>query len=160
MKSLPAKALARALSAVALVGCTLSVCIHLIALLGFQSRAILNVQLGLFVGIAPMGIPAFLAHERLLPKFSFLDRVRKSWEIWQASIANAPHWLRRMFTALGYYAMGLFVVFLWRNFSTKVPSDRDELWITSAYAATFYSAYATMLTSYARSERPLRRDEI
>ena len=71
-----------------------------------------------------------------------------------------PGWLRRTYTALGYYAMALFAIFLFRNFSTKVPSDYDELWILSAYAAAFYSAIAAILMSYARSERQLRPDEL
>lgn len=160
VKSLPAKGLARALSAVALAGCALSILIHVSALLGFYSKAILNFQIGLFLSMVPMGIPTFLAHERLLPKLSFRDRVKKSWVVWQVPIAKAPDWLRKMFTALGYYAMASFVIFLLRNFPTKVPSDHDELWILSAYAAAFYSAFAAILMSYARSERPLRLDEI
>ena len=158
--SLPAKGLARALAAVSIAGCALSVCVHLIVLLGFHSKAILSFQVGLFLGIFPLGIPAFLAQERLLARWSFRERVGNSWATQKALLAKAPERLRWTFFALGYYAMAAFVVFLCRNFSTKVPSERDELWILSAYAAAFYSGFATMLMSYARSERPLRPEEI
>ena len=148
------------MSSVALAGCALSVCVHLIALLGFNSKALLSFELGLFLVMFPIGIPACLAHERLLPKLSFLDRFRKSWVISQVSIAKAPKWLRKMYRALGCYAMALFAIFLYRNFSTKVPSDYEELWILSAYSAAFYSAFAAILMSYVRTERPLRSDEL
>jgi hypothetical protein len=160
VNSLPAKGLARVLSEAALVGCALSVLVHLIALLGFHSKALLSFQLGLFLGLVPMAIPTFLAQERLLSKLSFLDRVRKSHVAWKVIVAKTPRWLRRTFATLGCYAMASFVVFLFRNFSTKIPSDHDELWIMSVYAAAFYSAYAAILTSYVESERPLRLDEI
>ena len=161
MKSLPAKGVARALTAVSIAGCALSILVHVIALLGFHSKALLNFQIGLFLGMVPLAaIPASLAWERLLPRLSFLDRVRRSHVAQKALLAKTPEWLRRTFTALGYYAMASFVVFLFKNFSTKIPSQRDELWILSAYAAVFYSAFAAILMSYARSDRPLRLDEI
>ena len=160
MKSLPAKGVARALAAVSIAGCALSISVQVIALLGFHSKALLNFQIGLFLGMFPLAIPTFLAQERLLPRLPFLDRVRRSHVAWNVLLAKTPEWLRRTFTALGYYAMASFVVFLFKNFSTKIPSEHDELWILSAYAAAFYSAFAAILMSYARSERPLRLDEI
>ena len=79
---------------------------------------------------------------------------------WKILLVKTPEWLRRTVTALMYYTIASFVVFLFKNFSTKVASGHDELWIVSAYGAFFYSAFAAILMSYARSERPLRPDEI
>ena len=164
MNGLPAKGLARALSAVALAGCALSICIHLIALLGFYYKAILNFQLALMFGIFPLAIPVVLAQERLLSELSFRDRMfgrKLGYNVtWKILLVKTPEWLRRTVTALMYYTIASFVVFLFKNFSTKVASGHDELWIVSAYGAFFYSAFAAILMSYARSERPLRPDEI
>jgi hypothetical protein len=160
MSSLPLKGLARTLSVIALAGLALSISVHLLALLGFHSKAILKFQIGLFLGIFPMFILAYLAQERLLSELSLRERWGNHKLIWKILFANTPEWLRRTVTALMYYALASFALFLGRNYSTKVAGEWDELWILSVYAAAFYSSIAAILMSYARTERPLRRYEI
>jgi hypothetical protein len=165
VNSLPAKGTARVLSEVALVGCALSVLVHVIALLGFYSRAILYFQLGLVSGIFLMSIPALLAQERLLSEFSSRDRFRMFDPRYSRKVrlkillANTPKWLRQTFNALLCYFVAFFVMFVYRTFPNK-GSELDEVLQFSAGTAVFYSGIAAILTSYAASERPLRTDEI
>jgi hypothetical protein len=154
--SLPAKGLARALSVVALAGCALSLCINLIALLGFHSKAILNFQIDMVLGIFPMAIPTVLAQERLLSELFFLDRVRKSRVAWRFLLAKAPEWMRSLYRSLSWYTVAVFVVFAWRNGGAKSSSQLDELWYMSAFVAAAYSAEAALLMSYGRCEHPIR----
>jgi hypothetical protein len=160
---LPAKGFARALSTMALVGCALSVSVHFITL-GFYSKALLNLQIGLMFGIFPMGLLVLFATQRLQSELSaryrfwmfdpfFSSKVRKM------TLANAPKWLRSLCNALLYYFLAFFVVFLYRTFPNKA-TNLDEVQLFSAGAAAFYVAFAALLTSYAASEHPLRLDEI
>ena len=131
----------------------------MIALLGFHPKAILNFQLGLFLGIFPMFIPAYLAQERLLSELSRLDRL--SYVVHRRIIlANAPAWLQKMYKMLGYYFFAFFAVFAYRTFPNKATTELDEVLLLSVGAALFYSGFAANLTSYAGTEHPLRLDEI
>jgi hypothetical protein len=165
VKSLPAKGFARALSAVALAACAMSVCVHLIALLGSHSKALLYFQLGLSFAIFGMFFPAYLAQERLLSEFSSRDRFRMFDPRFSRKVrlkiifANTPRWLRQTLNGIGFYYLVFFAVFVYRTFPSKA-SDNDEILLLSVNAAAFYCAFAATLTSYARSERPLRPDEI
>jgi hypothetical protein len=166
VKSLPAKRFARALSAVALAACGMSVCVHLIALLGSHSKSLLNFQLGLFVGIFVLFVPAYLAQERLLSEFSSRDRFRMFDPRFSSKVrlkillANTPKWLRQMCNALLYYYIVFFVIFAYRTFPNKALSELDEILLFSSGTAVFYCGFAAILTSYARTEYPLRPDEI
>jgi hypothetical protein len=165
VSSLPAKGVARALSGVDLVGCALSASVHLVALLGFHSKAILNFQIGLFLGIFLMFVPAFLAQERLLSKFSSRDRFRMFDPRFSRKVrlkiifVNTPRWLRRTVNALLCYYLAFFAVFAYRTFPNKA-TELDEILLFSAGTAVFYCGFAAILTSYVASERPLRPDEI
>jgi hypothetical protein len=161
---LPAKGLARALSKVALVGCALSASVHLITLLGFYNKAIFKFQMGLFLAIFPMSLPALFATQRLQSELtarnpfwmfnpSFSSKVRKM------TLANTPEWLRRIYKAFLFYFIAFFVVFVFRTFP-KNATKLDEVQMFSACAASFYSGIAAILTAYAGTERPLRLDEI
>src|SRR5260370_19615939 len=155
---LPAKGLARALSRVALVGCALSASVHLITLLGFYNKAIFDFQMGLFVAIFPMSLPALFAAQHLQSELTadnpfwifnpaFRSKVRK------ATLANTPNWLLRTMNGLLYYFLAFFVVFAVRTFPNKA-ADREAVQMFSAGAAAFYSGIAALLTSYANTERP------
>jgi hypothetical protein len=157
VNTLPAKGLARALSAVALAGCALSVAVHLIALLGFHSKALLNLQVSLFFGVFLMFVPAVLA-ERLLfsefPSSMFDSRFNGAAKL-KIILACNPKWLRQTYYALLYYFFAFFAVFAYRTFPNHA-GQLDEILLFSAGAAGFYCAEAAMLMSYARSEHPLR----
>jgi len=148
-----------------LAGCALSVCVHLIALLGSHSQALLNFQLGLFVGVFVLFVPAYLAQERLLSEFSSRDRFRMFDPRFSSKVrlkillGNTPKWLRQTCNALLYYYLVFFVIFAYRNFPNKA-SMLDAIPLFSSGTAVFYCAFAAILTSYAGSERPLRPDEI
>jgi hypothetical protein len=165
VKSLPAKGVARALTAVALAGCSLSVCVHLIALLGSHSKALLKFQLGLFVGVFVLFVPAYLAQKRLLSEFSSRDRFRMFDPRFSNKVrlkillVNTPKWLRQTFNAISYYYLVFFVIFAYRTFPNKA-GKLDEILLFSSVTAAAYCAFAAVLTSYARTERPLRPDEI
>jgi hypothetical protein len=165
VNSLPAKGAARVLSAVSIAACALSVCVHLIALLGFHSKSILNFQLGLFFGVFIMFWPAYLAQERLLSQISFKDRFRMfdprfSHKMRSKIIlVNTPTWLRQVCYGILCYFFIFFAVFAYRTFPNKA-SELDEILLFSGCAAGFYSGYAAILASYARTERLLRPDEI
>jgi len=85
------------------------------------------------------------------PRFS--SKVRKM------TPANAPEWLRRLFSALLYYFLVFFVVFTYRTFPNKA-TELDEVQMFSIGAGVFYSAIAALLTSYAGTDHPLTLDEI
>ena len=162
VKSLPAKGLARALSAVALSACALTVLTQMIELVGFHSKAIMDLQMGLCLGIATSYMPYTIARRRLLPKLSFYERVMRFRGIQYLTQARAPKWLRQLNAALAYYWMGSFVVFFCLELLSKGPSQ-SELWHdawVSSFVVMGYSIIATLLMSYARSERPFRADEI
>ena len=148
-----------------MAACAMSVCVHLIALLGFHSKALLNFQLGLFVGVFVLFVPSYLAQERLLSEFSSRDRFRMFDPRFSSKVrlkiifANTPRWLRQTVNALLIYYLAFFAVFAYRTFPNKA-SMLDEILLFSSGTAVFYCAYAAMLTSYAGTERPLRPDEI
>ena len=161
VKSLPAKGLARALSAVALSACALTILTQMIELAGFHSKAIMHLQLGLYLACVATLIPSTLARRRLLPELSFYDRVMRFQGIQHLTQARAPKWLRQLNAALAYYWMGSFVIFLCLEL-LRGPSQR-ELWHNawvSSFVVMGYSTVATVLMSYARSERPFRAGEI
>jgi hypothetical protein len=143
----------------------MSVCVHLIALLGFHSKALSTFQFGLFFGVFLMAVPALFAQERLLSKFSSRDRFRMFDPRFSRKVrlkiifAKTPRWLRRTFSALLCYYLVFFAVFAYRTFPNKA-SELDEILLFSAGTAVFYCGFAALLTSYAASERPLRPDEI
>jgi hypothetical protein len=157
VNSLPATRLARALSVVALVGCALSVFVHLIALLGFHSKGILNFQIGLSFGIFAVFIPAFLA-ERLLfsefPSSMFDSRFNGSARL-KIILENNPKCLGQTYYALLYYFFAFFAVFAYRTFPNHA-GQLDEILLFSAGAAGFYCAEAAILLSYGRSLHPQR----
>ena len=162
MKSLPAKGLARALSAVALSACALTILTQMIELAGFHSKAIMHLQMGLWLGIAASYVPYTITRRRLLPKLSFYERVMRFRGIQYLTQARAPKWLRQLNAALAYYWMGSFVVFFCLELLSREPSQRD-LWDNarvSSLAVLGSSVIATTLISYARSERPFTADEI
>jgi hypothetical protein len=154
---LPAKGLARALSAVALAACAMSVCVHLIALLGSHSKALLNFQLGLSFGIFAMFIPVYLA-ERLLfsefPSSMFDSRFYRSGKL-KIILADNPKWVGQTYYALLYYFFAFFAVFAYRTFPNRA-TQVDEILLFSAGAAGFYCGFAAILMSYGRSEHPVR----
>src|SRR5713101_4434776 len=105
---LPARGFARVLSKVALVGCALSVSVHLVTLLGFHSKAFFNFVMDLFLGIFPMSLPALFATQRLQSELTarkpfWMFDPRFSSKVRKMTPANAPEWLRRLFSALLYY---------------------------------------------------------
>ena len=155
--SLPARGLARALGAVALLECALSVSVHLIALLGFHSKGILNFQIGLTFGIFAMFIPTYLAQWLLLSEFpsSMFDSRFNGAAKLKIILACNPNWLRQTDYALLYYFFAFFAVFAYRTFPNHA-GRLDEILLFSAGAAGFYCAEAAMLMSYGRSEHPLR----
>jgi hypothetical protein len=162
VESLPAKGLARALSAVALSACALTVLTQMIELAGFHSKAIMHLQIGLCLGMAASYVPYTLARRRLLPKLSFYERVMRARGIQYLTQARAPKWLRQLNAALAYYWMGSFVVFFCLELLSKGPSQ-SELWHdawVSSFVVAGYSTVATVLMSYTRSERSFRADEI
>jgi hypothetical protein len=75
-------------------------------------------------------------------------------------LANAPAWLRKLFSALLYYFIIFFVVFAYRTFPNKTTSELLEVQLFSAGAAGFYSGIAALLTSYAGTDHPLTLNEI
>jgi hypothetical protein len=161
MKSLPAKGLARTVSALALSGCALTILTQMIALAGVHSNAIMHLQLGLYLACVATLIPSTLARRRLLPELSFYQRVMKGRGIEHLIRARAPKWLRQLNTALTFYWMGSFVVFLCLEL-LRGPSQ-VELWQNarlSSIVVLGYSIVATTLISYARSDRPFTSDEI
>ena len=154
------KTTARGLSSVALAGCALSLCVHLLSLVGFYSKAVLDFQICLCLGVFPFGLTAILAQKALLsafPTFAFSSRVARASRV--ALLAGTPIWLKNAADALTAYAVALFVLFAIRNFP-NMGTKLDELRLFSAYAAAFYTAPAAILTSYANTERSLRPDEI
>jgi hypothetical protein len=157
VKSLPAKGLARALSAVSLAGCALSALVHAIALLGFHSKPILNFQLSLVFGIFPMGMAAILA-ERILfsefPSSMFDPRFNGSAKL-KIILAENPKWLAQTYYALLYYFFAFFAVLAYRTFPNHA-GHLDEILLFSAGAAFFYCGAAAILRSYGRNEHPLR----
>jgi len=160
---LPAKGFARVLSKVALVCCALSVLVHVIAL-GFYSKALLNFQIGLFLAIFPMFLPVLFASRRLQSELYAHSRFwmfnpRLSSKVQKMTLANAPTWLLRALYALFIYYFAFFVLFAYRTFPNKA-TNLDEVQVISAGAAVFYIAFAAVLTSYARTDHPLRLDEI
>ena len=163
---LPAKGFARLLSKVALVGCALSVSVHVITLLGFYSKAIFNFQMGLFVAAFPMSLPVLFAQERLMSGLSRRNRVRlfdpkhNSRIREKIILGNTPAWLRKLFSALLYYFIVFFVVFTFRTFPNKTTSALVEVQMFSIGAGVFYSAIAALLTSYAETDHPLTLEEI
>ena len=163
---MPAQGLARGLSKVALAGCALSVSVHLVTLLGFYSKAIFNFQMGLFAAIFPMSLPVLFAQSRLISALSPRDGVRlfdpkhNSRIREKVILANAPEWLRKLFSALLYYSIVFFVVFAYRNFPNKTTSGLVEVQMFSIGAGVFYSGIAALLTSYARTDHPLTLEEI
>ena len=162
VQSLPAKGLARAFSAVALAGCVLLLLTQVIELVGFHSEAIMHLQMGLGLGMVASSIPFSLARRRLLPKMSFYERVMKAQGIQYLTQARAPKWLRQLNRALAFYWLGSSVVFFCLELLSRGPSQR-ELWHNAwvnAFAVVGYSTVATVLMSYARSERSFRADEI
>jgi hypothetical protein len=162
VNSLPAKGLARAFSAVALAGCVLLVLTQVIELVGFHSKAIMHLQMALYLGMVASSIPFILARRRLLPRMSFYQRVMKARGIQYLIQVRAPKWLRQLNAVVGFYWLGSFLVFLCLELLSKGPSQR-ELWhnaSVSAFAVVCYSTIATLLMSYARSERPFTTDEI
>ena len=162
VKSLPAKGLARALSAVALSACALTILTQMIELSGFHSKAIMHLQMGLWLGIAASYVPYTITRRRLLPKLSFYERVMRFRGIQYLTQARAPKWLRQLNAALAYYWMGSFVVFFCLELLSKGLSQ-SELWHNawvSSFVVMGYSTVATVLMSYARSERPFRADEV
>jgi hypothetical protein len=162
VKSLPAKGLARTLSAVALSACALTFLTQMIELAGFHSKAIMHLQMGLCFGAIVNGIPYTLARRRLLPKMSFYQRVMKARGLNYLIQVRAPKWLRQLNAALIFYWMGSFVVFFCLELLSRGPSQR-ELWHNawvSSIAVVCYSTAATVLMSYARTERPFTADEI
>jgi hypothetical protein len=155
--SLPARGLARALSVVALVGCALSISVHLIALLGFHSEGILNFQIGLLFGIFAMFIPTYLAQESLFSEFpsSVLDSRFNRGAKLKIMLASNPKWVGPTYYALLYYFFAFFAVFAYRTFP-KHAGQLDEILLSSALAAGFYFAEAAMLMAYGLSEHPIR----
>jgi hypothetical protein len=149
----------------ALAACAMSVCIHLIALLGFHSKALLNFQLGLFLGVFVLFVPAYLAQQRLLSEFSSRDRFRMFDPRFSSKVrlkillANTPKWLRQTCNALLYYYIVFFVIFAYQTFPNKA-SMLDEILLFSSGTAVFYCAFAAILSSYARTEYPLKPAEI
>jgi|ERR1700687_4907121 len=161
---LPAKGFARALSKVALVLCALSMLVHAIALLGFHTKAIFNFQMGLFFSIFPMSLPVLFATRRLQSELTARNRFwmfnpRFSFKAQKMTLAKTPTWLLRTQKALLFYCLAFFVVFAYRTFPNKA-TELDEVQLFSIVVAGFYSGFAAILTSYARSERPLTLDEI
>ncbi len=164
MNPLPGKRFASAVSVVAMAGCVLSLSVHVVTLLGLYSKAIFNVQIGLFLGVFGMAFFAILAQERLMSEFSFFDRLRTlnpkfSFKVTRALLANAPRWLRVSSIALFAYAATRFVVFASYSLPARLLSKPEELQLFSAFAAAAYSFVAMMLMSYGRTERPLRPKE-
>jgi hypothetical protein len=134
----------------------------MIELAGFHSKAIMHLQMGLCLGMVASGIPYTLARRRLLPKLSFYQRVMKARGLNYLIQVRAPKWLRQLNAALTFYWMGSFVVFFCLELLSRGPSQR-ELWHNaslSSFAVVCYSTGATVLMSYARSERPFTTDEI
>jgi len=134
----------------------------MIELAGFHSKAIMDLQTGLYLGMAATCIPDALARRRLLPKISFYQRVMKAQGTEYLIRARAPKWLRQLSAALVYYGLGSILVFSCLELLSRVQSQR-ELWQTAAasgFAVFGYSIVATTLISYARSERPFTADEI
>jgi hypothetical protein len=148
------------LIAVSYAGCGLSLSVNAITLLGFHSKALMDLQVGLFLAVFPVCLPAVLAQHRLLSEFSQLDRLRLGNKLWRVIEARAPKWLPRLSSVLMGYALALFAVFAYLNFSNQSASELDEIRLLSAYAAAFYAAAAMLLASYVESEHPLVRDEI
>jgi hypothetical protein len=167
MTSLPGKSLARAVSTVAIAGCALSLSVHVLALIGVYSKSILNFEIGLFTGVFPVFLLAVLAQERLLTKFTFQDRMIRMLDpkfghkvVSRLLLGQSPKWLRTVFIALFVNALAQFAIFAYQTFPSGTASQSTELRILSAYAAAFYSAAATILASYARTERVLGPDEL
>ncbi|HYL59389.1 MAG TPA: hypothetical protein VEU51_10995 [Candidatus Acidoferrales bacterium] len=144
----------------AFAGCGLSLSVHAITLLGFHSKALLDLQLGLFLGVFPVFLAAVLAQQRLLSEFSQLDRFKLGNKMWRVIVARTPKWLRTLSYVLMGYALALFAVFAYLNFRNESASELDEIRLMSAYSAAFYTAAAMVLVSYVESEHPLGRDEI
>ncbi len=151
------KATARGLSSVALIGCALSLCVHLVSLAGVYTPLLFKVQVCLFFAVFPIGVTAILAQEWLLSKFS-VDRLSPRM-VRAVLFARTPLWLRNGSDALGAYAVAVFIAFAIRTFPGK-GSKLDELRLFSAYPPAFYAGFAAILTTYASTERPLPPDEI
>jgi hypothetical protein len=151
------KAAARGLSTLSLVGCGLSLCIHLLSLAGFYSKFVFNFQMALFFGVFPIGLVVVLAQESLLWNVSQYDRAFRPHKMIAAVFAGCPSWLKNGSYGLGAYAIALFV-FL--GALSNMDDKLNELRLFSAYPAAFYAAFAGILISYANTERSLSPDEI
>src|SRR5262245_52008527 len=153
MKDLPAKGLARALGGIAMAGCAMSLTIHVFALLGFHSKAMLHFQMALLAGIFPLALASFLAQQRLVSKLPSENLWRAGRRNQKVAEAHAPEWLRKTKTTLFAYYFLVFLWFMFENHSVKVAPEPDVVRMFSAGAAVFYSALATVLISYAETER-------
>jgi hypothetical protein len=166
VKTLPAQGLARAVSVLAMTGCAISLAIHLLALLGFSSRAVMTFQVALSVGVIAMYIPAVIAWNRLASGSPPGERLRAfnprftARVLWKLIGGSAPPWVRVTSRGLAYYAMAAFAVFAFELYRAKQASDIAELRMLSIYAAAFYSVSAMILQSYARSDRIFGPDEL
>jgi hypothetical protein len=162
MMVLPAKGFARGVGVLAVAGSALSLLVHALAALGFYSRAILNFESYLFVGLFPALIIAGVAYNRLLSEFSYNDRMRmynpKVWlKVTRKLSANAPTCLRVISISLLLYAA---IRSLFPGLSSERVVDSKGLGVFSAYVAAFLALAAVILISYAGTERPLRADEV
>ena len=112
-----------------------------------------------------MFLPAYLAQERLLSEFPPRDRFRMFDPSFSSKVrlkvifGNTPKWLRRTLNVLFCYYIAFFTLFAFRTFPNHA-SEVDEIRLFSAGSTVFYCAFAAILTSYSRTERPLRPDEI
>jgi hypothetical protein len=167
MNALPGKSVARGMSTIAMAGCALSLSVHVLALIGVYSKYILNFGKGLFIGVFPVFFLAVLAQERLLSKFTFRDRTFRMFNpkfahkvTWKLLLGQAPKWLRAVLMTLFVNALAQFALFAYQTVPSGSPSESAQLRIISAYAAVFYAAAATILASYASTDRALRPDEL
>jgi hypothetical protein len=167
MNTLPGKSVARGVSTIAIAGCALSLSVHVLALIGVYSKSIVNFGRGLFIGVFPVFFLAVLAQERLLSKFTFRDRMFRMFNpkfahkvTWKLLLGQAPKWLRAVLMVLFVNALAQFALFAYQIVRSGSPSQSAQLRIDSAYAAVFYAAAATILGSYARTERALGPDEL
>ena len=164
MTPLPARSFAPGVALLAMVGSALSLLIHSLTLLGFYSKAILNFETYLFIGLFPTLIMAGLAYNRLLSEFPLSYRTRMynprfSLKVMRKLTSNAPRWLRALSLSLLLYAP-IRSLLSGGFFQERAVSDALGLSVFSAYVAGFLSLAATILISYAGFERPLRADEL
>jgi len=162
---MPFKSLMYAVRAVAIAGFILSVAIHVIVLTTDASDDWVYVLIVGFFALLPVCIAAIYAQERLTVELrrtwcDFLQLRLLGRGYREAVEANAPLWLRRTTYALLAYALISFAFFAYEVYPDRQPGKEDARRLMSAFLVTFWAFATLVLTSYLRTQRPIRPDEI